>query len=354
MGESFPSSGTKHPEADERVSIAGHSLTDVIRNRRRNPHAKWEPPDDPTSAAHRLATGEFVRVHTSPSFEIQPGAKVVTIGSCFARNVERTLGALGMDVPANRFSLPDEYYQQEGPAPNAVLNKYSTQSIENEILLDLDLVEYPNNGFIEAPDGNWWDPLTTSVKALPFEQMSEVRGWIRDLTRNVLDCDVLLMTLGLNQVWLDRETGISVNEMPPAAIARAYPDRWELAVTGAAENVASLERVVTALEAANPEIRIVITVSPVPMSATFTTSDVIAANGYSKAVLRVAAQEIAERFDCVDYFPSYEMAVNSPPEMVWTTDRLHVTDKAVRFIVGCFVEDYVATDAPAELSDLAI
>jgi hypothetical protein len=321
--------------------MTGHSITDVMENRRRNAHSRWEPQNDPRSAAHRLGSGGFVRLHTSPSFRIEPGAKVVTIGSCFARNVERTLGGLGMDVPANGFSIPLEYYKQAGPAPNAVLNKYSTQSIENEVLADLDLVEYPNHGFIEAPDGSWWDPLTTSLRPLSLEQMSEVRASIRELTRNVLDCDVVLMTLGLNQVWLDRETGISVNEMPPVAIARAYPERWEFAVTGPAENISSLERVVTAIHDANPGVRIVVTVSPVPMTATFTTSDVIEANGYSKAVLRVTAQDVAQRFDFVEYFPSYEMTVSSPPDMVWEPDRLHVSAEAVDFIVGCFVDDYV-------------
>ncbi len=330
--------------------MVSHSLAEVVRNRQQNAYSKWEPPGDARSAAHRLGSGDFVRVHTTPSFHIQPGAKVVTIGSCFARNAERALGALGLDVPANDFAVPSEYYREEGPVPNAVLNKYSTQSIENEILADLDLVHYPNNGFIEAPDGTWWDPLTTSLRTLPLEQMTEVRTAIRELTRNVLDCDVLLMTLGLNQIWLDRETGISANEMPPRALARASHERWELTVTGATENIASLERVVTAVHEANPRIRVVVTVSPVPMSATFTARDVIESNAYSKAVLRVAAQEVAQRFEFVHYFPSYEMAVNSPPELVWEPDRLHVSDQAVRFIVGCFLDDYVEEPPPAEVT----
>ncbi len=333
------------------TAIQGHTtpgrytLRELLRNRKRNPRPGWMPPDDPKSAAHALLAGGFVRVHTLPKFTIPRTAKVVTIGSCFARNAEITLRRLGMNVPF--FQLPDNFYagQLRG---SAVLNKYNTESIEQAILSDLDLVDYPNDGFIETPDGNWWDPLATGLRPLPLESLRLVRREIRDVTRNLLDCDAVLLTLGLNQVWRDRETGITINEKPPQAIVRAYPERWELVVTGVGENIGSLERVVTTIRDVNPKAQIVVTVSPVPMGTTLTTTDVIAANTYSKAVLRVAAQDVADRFDYVDYFPSYEIAVNSPPELTWQADRLHVTSEAVRFIVDCFLEDYVEGYEPGE------
>jgi hypothetical protein len=42
------------------------------------------------------------------------------------------------------------------------------------------------------------------------------------------------------------------------------------------------------------DLRIVLTVSPVPLVATVTGSHVVPATIYSKSVLRIAAQEIAE------------------------------------------------------------
>jgi hypothetical protein len=245
------------------------------------------------------------------------------------------------------FSLPDDYYAGELRG-SAVLNKYNTESIEQAILSDLDLIHYPNDGFIQAPDGNWWDPLATGLRPLPLETLQAVRQSIRAVTRNLLDCHAVLLTLGLNQIWKDRETGITINEKPPQSIVRAYPERWELVVTGADENTRSLERIVTTIRETNRKAHVVVTVSPVPMGTTLTTTDVIAANAHSKAVLRVAAQDVADRFDYVDYFPSYEMAVNSPPELAWQADRLHVAPEAVRFIVQCFLEDYVEGYKPGE------
>ena len=325
------------------MGIATHDIATVGRNRRNNPYHRWHGPDDATeSAARRLWAGTYVRVHTTPKFQIPVGAKVLTIGSCFARNAERALRDCGMNVPAVDFKLPPASYQTDDSTPNGVLNKYNSHSIEAEVLSALDIETLPDHGLIRTPDDLWWDPLTTAMKPLPREDALSVRHRISELTRQVTNCDVVLITLGLNQVWIDSETGAYLNEFPPTSLVRAYPQRWVAAWTGFEENYRSCERTVRAIMDANPRARIVMTVSPVPMGTTLTRLDIITANTYSKSVLRVCAQTISERFDSVDYFPSYEMAMNSPPELTWRPDRLHVTDEAVRFIVNCFIDDYVS------------
>jgi hypothetical protein len=42
------------------------------------------------------------------------------------------------------------------------------------------------------------------------------------------------------------------------------------------------------------------------------------------------------------YFPSYEIAMNSNPELVWRPDRVHVRPECVRHIVNVFTERYLA------------
>src|SRR3546814_16921003 len=87
---------------------------------------------------------------------------------------------------------------------------------------------------------------------------------------------------------------------------------------------ATVDQVVSVLSGAleelkkrNPDVKVVITVSPVPMAQTFTDSDVFAANTYSKSVLRVASEALKGNFEFVDYFPSYEMVMSSPRAMTW-------------------------------------
>jgi hypothetical protein len=69
--------------------------------------------------------------------------------------------------------------------------------------------------------------------------------------------------------------------------------------------------------------KILLTVSPVPLTKTFTNEDAVVANSYSKSVLRVCAQELKERHPEVDYFPSFEI-VSSCGLDSFKEDNIHV------------------------------
>ena len=62
----------------------------------------------------------------------------------------------------------------------------------------------------------------------------------------------------------------------------------------------------------NPEIKILLTVSPVPLTATATGHHVLLATQYSKSVLRAVAGDLSEMAKDIDYFPSYEI-IAAPP-----------------------------------------
>ena len=55
-----------------------------------------------------------------------------------------------------------------------------------------------------------------------------------------------------------------------------------------------------------PDFKMLATVSPVPLQATFRPEDVMTANAYSKAVQRAALEAFVLRHNNVDYFPSFE------------------------------------------------
>ena len=58
------------------------------------------------------------------------------------------------------------------------------------------------------------------------------------------------------------------------------------------------------------EVQFIITVSPVPLTATASNMHVLSASSYSKSVLRAVAGDLANNFSNIDYFPSYEMITN--------------------------------------------
>jgi hypothetical protein len=74
-----------------------------------------------------------------------------------------------------------------------------------------------------------------------------------------------------------------------------------------ADVVSRLEATMNRLREVRPGMRFLLTVSPVPLTATASGGHVLTATMHSKSVLRAAAGEMVARRDDVDYFPSYEL-----------------------------------------------
>jgi len=147
------------------------------------------------------------------------------------------------------------------------------------------------------------------------------------------------VTLGLVEAWYDTESSAYLNRMPPRHIFAS--GRYELVVFDVDEALSLLEPAFRLLDGK----RVILTVSPVPLHATFTGPDAQVANGYSKSVLRVCAERLAQ-LPGVDYYPSYEIAI-SGGTAVYEDDNTHVLDDAVAEIVAHMLDAYVEAPAPS-------
>jgi len=96
----------------------------------------------------------------------------------------------------------------------------------------------------------------------------------------------------------------------------------------------------------NPDLTLIVTVSPVPFMATGLADEkhVVVANAHSKAVLRVVADEFVAANEKVHYFPSYEMVMHCL-EKPWEPDQRHVRRDAVARIMTLFEQMFVIGDA---------
>jgi hypothetical protein len=90
-----------------------------------------------------------------------------------------------------------------------------------------------------------------------------------------------------------------------------------------------------------PQLKIVLTVSPVPLHDTFSGIDILTANSYSKATLRAVAQDVADEHEYIDYFPSYELVTLANPDSAWYPDRRHVQREFVAKIMERFSEIFM-------------
>jgi len=288
-------------------------------------HARW--PGRTPGQMGRLRP--VAQPAASPSFRFGPGDPVFTIGSCFARNIEKQLVLEGYDVAYKRFRPPPEPGVRIDP--DLMLNRYVPQSMANELAWALADEDFPEAFYFEEPDG-WRDlQLHMGAPPAPLETIRARRRALTDYMRLAGQAKVFVMTVGLAEAWFDRTTGLYLNTAPPASARSRFKERFEFHLLGPDEIAAGLERIHDLLERhGHPEVRILATVSPVPLNTTFTGEDILLANTYMKSALRTAIEAFARAHPRVDYFPSYESVTLSDHRRAWKDDQAHVTDEIVR------------------------
>ena len=212
----------------------------------------------------------------------------------------------------------------------------TTHAIIGDFEFALEKPYDPANVF---PFGSRWIDFTGHGQADTQEEMLAQRLAVIDVHRRVVEADAVFVTLGLVETWYDKETGVYTN-IPPWG--QFNGERFELRVTDYLENHLSMQRFVQLLRRhCRPELKIVVTVSPVPLSATFTGEDILVANAYSKSVIRAVAQDIARSDPLIDYFPSYEMVTLADPASAWEPDFRHVKREFVAQIMQEFERAYI-------------
>jgi hypothetical protein len=292
----------------------------------------------------RAFSGTFPDIALNPKFKIQRGSTVFTIGSCFARTVEQFLARADVHCPTIDCIIPDELYERTGiGARNGALNAYTPRSmlalLNWRSHAERDLV-----GALDVGEGKWIDMLVTGLRVLNRDELNLARGKILQTYAQLPKASTVVVTLGYTESWYDQRDKIWVNASPAGRRASMrHADRYKFMNASAADCYDALVHIIRNIRAqTDGKANIIFTVSPVPFHGTFTNRDVILANQYSKSTLLSTAVMIADRYDYVDYFPSYEMATMAPRELVWMEDGLHVKTSFVEQIMKRFTSGYIS------------
>jgi hypothetical protein len=130
--------------------------------------------------------------------------------------------------------------------------------------------------------------------------------------------------------------------------------RYRFRVSRYEDNLKNLERIHEIMAASNPDCKILITVSPINLWATFRQDiDVISASCNSKATLRAVTDEFTVRHENVFYFPAFEMATIYQPLSGQTyfsegRQNFHVNKATVKFIMQHFFKFFSSQESSAE------
>jgi hypothetical protein len=267
-------------------------------------------------AIARAAPAEVDPVTLVP-FTITRDDKIVSAGSCFAQHISRHLVGSGFNYLVTETAHPllsVDVAEKFGYGLYSARygNIYTARQLL-QLLRSAFGGHRPVDGIWEQ-NGRYYDPCRPSVQpdgfATPTELEIDRRQHLTAVRRAFETMDVFIFTLGLTECWVNVEDG-SVYPMCPGTIAGHFdPARHVLINLTVAEVVADMRAFIEEIRKVNPGVRIVLTVSPVPLAATALDRHVLVSTTYSKSVLRVAAEEVS-KLPGVAYFPAYEIVTGS-------------------------------------------
>ncbi|MBK4995963.1 GSCFA family protein [Pseudomonas sp. S37] len=296
----------------------------------------------PTPQINKERLFPFPKPEAAPSFSINKSSNVFTMGSCFAREVDKALVSSGFNVISRSTNL-SKAVERSG-ADESLYNKYTIHSIVNELrwALDPEHPYDPSLALVQISEDNWTDPqLGGSAFASSYESMCEFRASYCDSIARAKDADVIIITLGLVEAWYDKKSKLYLNLAPHPRALKNSPERFEMRVLDYNEIVSELQEFYAITQRfCKPDVKILITVSPVPLLATFRDQDVLVANTYSKAVQRAAVEYFIRQHDNIDYFPSFEFVTLGDPNHNWSGDYRHVSPHVVQRIMGSVMSKY--------------
>lgn len=295
-------------------------------------------------AVSKIDPAVFDPVTMTP-FVIASADRVATAGSCFAQHISRTLAKEGFNYlvtetgPQSAGAVDQNY----GVFPARFGNLYSVRQLLQLFQRAYGLFDSVDRAWLRN-DGKYVDPFRPQIQDVGFET-PEGLGADREahfvaVQEMFETCDVFVFTLGLTEAWCSRADG-AVFPLAPGVVAEG-PGEYRFENFSIESMVSDFTRFFGMLREVNPAVRIILTVSPVPLIATFEPQHVLLSTTYSKSALRVVADIVARSQKNVAYFPSYEIITGPQARGRYFADDLRdVTPEGVAHVMEVFKRHFL-------------
>lgn len=304
----------------------------------------------PREAFWRTAISEVAAVEIkklwSPKWPIGPQTRIATAGSCFAQH-------FGEALRARRFAWVDA---EQAPAPlpldrrkthgyglfsSRTGNIYTARQLLQWIQWSVDPYSTPQEIWTE--DGRSFDPFRPNIEPngflSPDELMASRMTTLKCFIESVKSSDVFVFTLGLTECWRNILSNCEYQSCP-GAVAGEFDSNIHLFHNQSfSEILMDMEMAISLIRSLQPNIQVLLTVSPVPLTATASGRHVLVATQHSKSILRSVAGELEASFPFCDYFPSYEIITTPPFRGMFFSPNLRTISKfGVNFVMNCFFD----------------
>jgi hypothetical protein len=248
----------------------------------------------------------------TPRWKLDDGYKIATMGSCFAQHIANWLRENGFNAP---FYETDEFAEKE-PMFSANYGNVYTVRQALQLMEEVNGDRTPSEIVWEAGD-KFIDALRPNAIKDKFETADEVlaarKPHLEAVMRMVQDFDALIFTLGLTETWEIQSCGTVLPTCPGTLGGTFDPQKYRFInfkYNQIMKDLRSLCELLQKMRGGKP-FKLLLTVSPVPLTATASGQHVLVATTYSKAVLRSVASDFVSDNDFAQYFPSFEI-INNP------------------------------------------
>jgi hypothetical protein len=273
----------------------------MLETSERYPRAKEAIPD------FRTAFRQYILPAFAPAAPLfSRSDSIVTQGSCFASNVAKTLRSIGVKA-----------------------TWLEVQEVMNSPLASRTYLEYMLAG---RPVENVNNRAAIELVLKP-EALADFRHALKTAAGMVFTCGLAYCQFS------------DAGEFQLIGL-KGVPGRWRL--TSVNENQAHIEAIIAMVRSINPSIRVILTVSPIPMTRAPGQGSAFTADCASKSVLRAAVQQVMElRLPDVHYWPSFD-AIRwlsrhvGPVYGVEGEDHRHPGQSYIDEILSAFVESFFA------------
>ena len=318
--------------------------------------------DLPEEAFHRTAVlrpseAALSRLYR-PKFDLSVDTPIMTAGSCFAQHIHKALKRAGWSVLDGEDLtdiLPDDLSKRFGYGTYSARygNVYTSRQLLQ--LVEDALTKRPRPALVWEHEGRYYDALRPSVEpeglASPLEVQIARTEHLRAVRRVIEAAEVLVFTLGQTECWVDKATNLVLPTAPGTVVGSFDPKTVRYHNLGFDEVRDDLLCLRDLLSQHGVQTNILLTVSPVPLTATASGRHIGTASAYSKAVLRAVAGDLAAHHREFDYFPAYEVITSSVAGGPYYKDNLRQpTAEGINAVMGIFAAAHHNGFAQADMA----
>ena len=250
------------------------------------------------------------------AFSIKYEDNLLSMGSCFAQNIAQKLQDIFYNVSINPFGT-----------------LYNPMSIRNSLGLLLNKYEFQEEDLF-FHNGLWNSFQHHSSFSSPSieKTLEQINIELIKARTRLKKSKTLLITLGTAWVYeLRKEQKVVSN------CHKLPANRFKRKRLSVQEIVDSLGPLLEYLKECNPELNIILTVSPIRHL-----KDGFVENQISKSTLLLAVQELVQKARFIHYFPAYEIMMDDLRDYRYYADDLvHPSRLAIEYIWEVFAKHYL-------------